>query len=67
MIHIVSDGTTFGTKVYDEDGKQMSGVSRIEIEPLDAKNDDLVVKAKLTFVKVKLDLKGQIIIKKEKK
>jgi hypothetical protein len=65
-IRIVSDGTTFGTKVYDEQGNLMKMVSKIEIEPLDAnQSDGFLVKAKLTCLKVRLDLKGQAVIEQK--
>lgn len=68
-IRIVSDGTVFGTKVYDEQGNVMGSVSKVEIDPLDANDSNgFLVTAKLTFVKVALDLKtGEKTLVKEEK
>ncbi len=57
FIKIKSDGTITGTKVYDADGKEIKGIKRIEIEPLDAGSPNSVIGAKLIFVGVGLDLK----------
>ena len=54
-VRIVSDGTTYGTCVLDENGKSLEGVTRIEISPLDGGGNPLV-EAKLTFSMVKLDM-----------
>lgn len=57
MIRIISDGTTYGTRVETASGEQIKGISRIEILPLDATSGhNSVVEARVTIEMVKLDL-----------
>ena len=53
-IRIVSDGTPIGTKVFTEKGEVLS-VEKIEILPITVNS---LVKAKLTFPKIELDIEA---------
>ena len=52
-IRIVADGTGNNTKVYDSDGKQINGITHIEIHKIDSKS---IVTARLTFEFVELEV-----------
>jgi hypothetical protein len=57
MIKITSNGTVRGTNVTTEDGTSIRGISRIEIQPMDALDHrNQVVRAVLTFELVNLDI-----------
>lgn len=52
-IRIVSDGTTAGTHVYDRDGRELLGVTKVAWS-LDFKEG--LAKAEITFVGVDVDV-----------
>lgn len=54
-IRIKSDGTTHGTKVFNGDGSEITGITKIEILPLKGGSNEAVM-ARLTFCGVDLDL-----------
>lgn len=57
---IVSDGRTYGggTKVFNDEGKEIEGIQKIEITA-DA-NGSGRVEAKLTFIDIELDIKCDV-------
>ncbi|MBU4609138.1 hypothetical protein IMZ29_00785 [Achromobacter sp. GG226] len=59
QIRIVCDGTTYGTRVFDGDGNEIRGITKIEIEPL-VGGDDNPVRARLTFDLVELDITAEM-------
>lgn len=58
MIKIISDGTTIGTFV-EEDGKKLQNISRVEILPIDCK--DQIVQARITFIKIPIEITAKRI------
>ena len=52
-IRIVSDGTSRGTKVYDADGKELRGVTKVVIHPITPQG---VLTASVDFHRVALDV-----------
>ena len=59
VMKIVSDGSPEGTKVFGEDGHEITQISKIEItiEPQE------MVTARLTFQMVKLEIAGLAVTK----
>lgn len=57
-VKLVSDGTVHGTQLLNEDGRPIPGITRIEIEPIDAS------KNRLSQIKVTMyadfEIKGEI-------
>lgn len=52
---ISTGGTTKGTRVYNDDGSEIKGVTRIVIEPLELNG---VVTATITVAAVELDIEA---------
>jgi hypothetical protein len=59
-IKIVSDGTVYGTKVFDAHGNQMDNVVGIEILPI-SPSGNLVLFARLTFEQARLEMDVDVI------
>ncbi len=56
MIRIVSDGTAWGTKVFDSEGKRIERIVSVEILPISCGE---IVQARITFADVQLDVIGE--------
>jgi len=54
-IRIVSDGFNHGTRVFQEDGTEIKGISKIVIEPIEGGENEFL-RATITFDWVGLDL-----------
>jgi hypothetical protein len=57
-VKLISDGTVHGTKLLNEDGRLIPGITRIEIEPIDAKKNRLT-QIKVTML-ADLEITGDI-------
>ena len=55
-IKIVSNGVGHSTQVLDSDGKQIEGVTKVEIDPI---TPNELVTARLTFEFVELEIKAE--------
>jgi len=58
-VKIKSDGTLRGTFIFNEDGKEIPGVKRIEIGSINA-GDNKLIQVKLTLVNVELELDAEV-------
>ncbi len=54
QIRIVSDGTSNGTQIFDENGIEMTNIKSILISPISARSG--LVTAKIEFVNVQVDI-----------
>lgn len=54
-IRIVGDGTVNGTRIYNHDGTEIHGVTKLEILPVDAEKEHFM-RARLHFTRVNFDL-----------
>jgi len=59
-VKIKSDGTLRGTFIFNEDGKEIPGVKRIDIGSIDAGGNNKLIQVKLTLVNVELELDAEV-------
>ena len=56
MIKIISDGTPVGTKVYNDDGSLIEGVTRINFHPLQVGEE--LWQVEITFICPELEIQA---------